>query len=213
MLFDRSVTHIEKAMAEHDARFTWHVDFEQAITLLVQSMSYLKATGFTDRWVQSSPLKKPNAPSMIELSIGTSAQMVARRCPCPCVQTILQVGHFALTCGCAHTCYLNETQSPVFTMCQLKLSWAMPQQGWGDRALQEQFLAGSWSWGQGHSQGHFLYWYRHTFSRQISKRCRNVMLGLAGSWNCKMIHFLQNDFHSFSKIIRMYQGRRQVVPS
>lgn len=102
-----------KSMVEHDARFTWHIDYEQAILLVVLSMRYLKAIEFTDRWIQSSPLKKSNVSSIIKLSVGTSAEMVARRLPCLSIQTILQIGHFALTHDCPHTSNLNETQSPT----------------------------------------------------------------------------------------------------
>lgn len=35
--------YIEKAVFEHVARFTGHIDFEQAILLLVQSMRYLES--------------------------------------------------------------------------------------------------------------------------------------------------------------------------
>lgn len=71
-----------KSMVEHDVRFTGRIDYEQTILLVVLSMRYLKVIEFIYRLIHSSPLKKPNAPSMIKLSVGTSIKMVARRLPC-----------------------------------------------------------------------------------------------------------------------------------
>lgn len=110
------------------------------------------------------------------MSLGTGIKVVASRVLCLSICAVLKIGPFSLTHGYARTGSLNETQSftlwshkngPLwsFTLCQLQLSQVMPQDDWGGRALQKLFPAGSWSWGQGHPQGHFLYWYRHSFSR------------------------------------------------